>query len=376
MKRLIPWSFWLFLTVLGLTACAGSYRQAPEPNDPLQAPSPSLDTGLFRFYELNLGETIDALALSGGGQNGAYGVGLIQGWREIGIPHFDVVTGVSTGSLIASHIFLGSAEADQVMEHFYTTVKKSDILCERNIIANLTSDSLATMVPLERLLEDVISDDVIDRVAAATEGGKRLLLIGTVNLDTGGYRIWDMGAMARARMYAKYRAVLRASSGPPVAVPPVYLDGGMHCDGGTASSVFIPFGKHVLTEGEQARLYKLADRRGVPVPTPGTLYVVVNGLQEPATKRMKPSLLDIAGRALDVQGYSMRLGNLWYIYHQVDKAGGQFRLRFLPQSLKEEAKDFLGFDPKNMRKIFDQGLQDGRNPRIWETSPPILRADR
>jgi predicted acylesterase/phospholipase RssA len=359
-----------------LAACATSIREPVDPSSPLSEPSPSLEAGIETFFRLNLGERIDALALSGGGQNGAYGVGLIKGWREIGIPRFDVVTGVSTGALIASHVFLDSPEADRVIERFYTSVRRSDILCTRNPVLALGADSVASMVPLERLIENVVPDAVIDDVARASEGGKRLLMVGTVNLDTGGYRMWDLGAMARAGQYDKYRAVLRASAGPPVAVSPVYLEGEMHCDGSTASSVFIPFGREHLGDAALARLEADAARRGVPAVIPGTIHVVVNGLREPSEERVKPGLLDIAERALDVMGYSNRLGNLWYVYARVTEAEGTFRLRFIPESLREEADDFLAFDPKLMRAIFEQGVKDGRNPDIWESKPPLLRPDR
>lgn len=364
------------LVVLLLVGCSSTPRKPQAADDPLVQPSPSLDDGMERFHELNIGQRIDGLAMSGGGQNGAYGVGFVQGWREVGIPRFSFVTGVSTGALVASHVFLDSAEADEVMARFYTHVKRRDILCDRNFLVGLTSDSFMSMEPLERLLETVVTNKVIDDVAVASEGGKRLLLIGTVNLDTGGFHIWDMGAMARARQYVKYRAVLRASAGPPVAVPPVPLEGGLHCDGGTASSVFVPFSKDALTEQRRARVRALAAKRGQPPFVPGTLYVLVNGLRQPDTIVLKRDVLDIAERALSVQGYSMRLGNFWYIYERVKELEGQFRLRFLPDSLKEEAKDFLAFDQKKMQRIFDQGVLDGRNPNIWVKEPPSLKPDR
>ena len=350
-------------------------RQAPAPDDPLQAPSPKVEDNIVRFYQGNLGRRIDALALSGGGQNGAYSVGLIKGWREVGIPRFGIVTGVSTGALIASHVFLDSADADQVLERFYTGVRKQDVMCMRNVITGLTSDAFASMVPLERLLERVIPNDVIDQVAAASEGGRRLLLVGTVNLDTGGYHIWDLGAMARERQYATYRAVLRASAGPPVAVPPVYLEGGMHCDGATALTVFLPFRKDALSEAKRAQLEAVERNQGDRVVHPGTVYVVVNGMREPAVEKVQPQVIPIARRALDVMTYSTRLGNLWYLQEHVEEAGGEFRLRFLPESLREDAKDFLAFDPKRMRRIFDQGVRDGRDPSGWEPEPPTLRPD-
>src|SRR5688572_8153284 len=42
------------------------------------------------------------LSISGGGSDGAFGAGLLNGWTKTGTrPHFKVVTGVSTGALIA-----------------------------------------------------------------------------------------------------------------------------------------------------------------------------------------------------------------------------------------------------------------------------------
>jgi hypothetical protein len=42
--------------------------------------------------------TMHLLAVSGGGEDGAFGAGLLNGWTEAGTrPVFDLVTGVSTG---------------------------------------------------------------------------------------------------------------------------------------------------------------------------------------------------------------------------------------------------------------------------------------
>mgnify|MGYP001555823659 CR=1 FL=1 len=150
----------------------------------------------------------------------------------------------------------------------------------------------------------------------------------------------------------------------------------MHCDGGTASSVFLPFSQDVLDAEGLARLKALeeATPRSDRV-RPGTLYVVVNGVREPATERVEPNVLDIAQRALEVQSYSMRLGNLWYLKHRMGEVGGEFRLRFIPDDLAQEAKDFLEFDTQKMRRIYERGLRDGRDPSIWMTEPPPLRPD-
>src|SRR5207302_5024438 len=58
--------------------------------------------------------TLDILLLSGGGQHGAYGVGFLRGWlarANDSMPRFDVVTGVSTGSLQAPYALIGTADS-------------------------------------------------------------------------------------------------------------------------------------------------------------------------------------------------------------------------------------------------------------------------
>src|SRR5918997_1053364 len=63
---------------------------------------------------------VDFLAISGGGGDGAYAAGFLTGWTRSGQrPHFEVVTGVSTGALAAPFAFLGSSY-DGVLQEIYT----------------------------------------------------------------------------------------------------------------------------------------------------------------------------------------------------------------------------------------------------------------
>jgi Patatin-like phospholipase. len=59
------------------------------------------------------------LAISGGAEKGAFGAGLLVGWSEAGDrPSFDLVTGVSSGALIAPFAFLGRQRDSQLREIF------------------------------------------------------------------------------------------------------------------------------------------------------------------------------------------------------------------------------------------------------------------
>lgn len=62
------------------------------------------------------------LAISGGGDNGAFTAGLMNGWTAAGTrPQFKLVTGISTEALIAPFVFLGPAY-DATLKKLYTTV--------------------------------------------------------------------------------------------------------------------------------------------------------------------------------------------------------------------------------------------------------------
>lgn len=127
----------IFPALLLLAACASpserilspkapSYATLPngyEPLDPTQ-PSPIYAAAtaipgdnLIRYLERTRGHALNLLTLSGGGQNGAFGAGFLIGWRESGRrPEFDVVGGVSTGALLATHAFLGTPADDAKLE--------------------------------------------------------------------------------------------------------------------------------------------------------------------------------------------------------------------------------------------------------------------
>ena len=71
----------------------------------------------------------EVLILSGGDANGAFGCGILNGWRKApaGRPKFDVVTGVSTGALMAGFAFLGEEQDDVTLREIYTTLQDKDL---------------------------------------------------------------------------------------------------------------------------------------------------------------------------------------------------------------------------------------------------------
>lgn len=74
------------------------------------------------------------LALSGGGADGAYGAGVLNGWTAAGTrPQFSVISGVSTGALIAPFAFLGSGY-DPALREVYTSGIAESLIAAPSIV--------------------------------------------------------------------------------------------------------------------------------------------------------------------------------------------------------------------------------------------------
>ena len=189
--------------------------------------------------------------ISGGGDWGAFGAGVLKGWGnvtgDLARPQFDVVTGVSTGALIAPFAFLGRAYDSQLAGLF--TSYGADQIYESNILSGIFGGkALANSKPLAKLIETYVDASFLRRVAEERTKG-RFLLVGTTNLDAQRPVYWDMGKIAQKgdnQALELFRHVLLASASIPGIFPPVLVQveaGGqvyqeMHVDGGTTREVF------------------------------------------------------------------------------------------------------------------------------------------
>ncbi|MGW8192228.1 patatin-like phospholipase family protein [Sphingomonas hankookensis] len=116
------------------------------------------------------------LALSSGSDKGAFGAGYLAGWTARGDrPSFDVVTGVSTGALIAPFAFLGP-DQDATLRAIYTGIEARDIYRLRPL-RGLTGDpSFADDKPLARLIARYFTQALLDRIGQEHQQGRRLLI--------------------------------------------------------------------------------------------------------------------------------------------------------------------------------------------------------
>ena len=341
------------------------YAMLPNGNDPLNpdkvsplyGAAASGETNAIRDFERRRGHALNVLSLSGGGQNGAFGAGLLIGWRESGRrPVFDIVGGVSTGSLLATHALLGTPADDAQLEEMYTQVTKKDIYKERGIFGLLRgTDSLSDTEPLRMLIAKHITAETLKRVADAY-ADNRIIVVGTTNVDYAQTWVWNMSAIAKDGNLDLYRKVLLASASFPIVFPPVEIDGHLFGDGAARSNIVI------LGMGG-------SERPPPPLYGAGNLYLINNGVQQSPPAALRRALGDVAATTVSVMMDQSMLTALTRSYFGAKFLGYNFRMASIPDNVNV-GNDPLAFDPKIMRAAFDAGRALGKAPDPWTTVPP------
>ena len=377
--------------VLFLTGCSTVIPRNPVPEElwPV-AQIPGIDLARFwgdqippqleqQFHSLSedqlqarlpalFGQPHNYLAISGGGAEGAFGAGILVGWSKAGDrPEFQIVSGVSTGALIAPFVYLGPAY-DDVLEEVYTTTSTPDILTPRSWLTIPFSDAAAESAPMLALIRRHIDDDIIGAIAAEHRKGRRLF-IGTTDLDQMRARIWDIGAIAASgRVGAKdlVHKIMLASASIPGAFPPVRIaveaNGQiyheLHVDGGTTTQVFLYPAAIDWRKGLQR----------LKVHEEPVTYVIRNAKLTPDAEIVPQKLIPIASRSISSLIRTQGRGDLFLIYGLCVRDGIDYNLAYVPESFNETANEV--FDPVYMRKLFDLGYSLGKAGYPWEKAPP------
>ena len=304
------------------------------------------------------------LAISGGGENGAFGAGLLLGWTATGTrPTFKVVTGVSTGALTAPFAFMGPAY-DAQLRAIYTQIKPANVLEKRWIFAGIFGDAMATNQPLFRTIQRYVTPELLHAIAQQYEQG-RLLLIGTTDLDAGRPVIWDIGRIATSGQPGAVelvQKVLLASAAIPVAFPPMMIDvqangkqyQEMNVDGGATTQVFVyPPALQLNKFGINRQRY---------------LYVIRNARLDPQWADVSRQTLSIAGRATSSLIQTQGLGDLYRIYSVSQRDDVDFNLAYIPETFNVPLR--YSFDPDYMNALFDVGYNMGKAGYDWAKVPP------
>ena len=378
----LRWLKWALLIALwSASGCAITRRHGP-----LELPqatrlvevsgsakvAPRVQQAEIRTVSASSRKPSNVLVLSGGGSNGAYTAGVLNGWTAANNrPQFDVVTGISTGALIAPFAFLGP-EFDDLLKRSYTELNASDIFTRRWLPALVYADSLADSAPLRKRIANEITPTILQRIAKAHREGRRLY-VGTTDLDTKRLVVWDMGAIANnddPNKLELFRDVLLASASVPALLPPVEIDievdgrrhAELHVDGGVVASLILQPGMLGMSASDPDEA-KVRDDLNV--------YVIVAGPQQLPRRRAQRKLSAVIEETLGGALQAQLDSDLLKTYLLSRWAGATFALTAVPRDLADGASPLV-FEPSKMQKLFDVGYQHAASKSGWHSAPLSL----
>ena len=309
--------------------------------------------------------TANFLAISGGGDDGAFGSGILAGWTEAGDrPEFDMVTGVSTGALIAPYAFLGPSY-DRQLRDAYTTISADDVFVDRGIIGGIFDDALSDTTPLWQLISRYVDEPMVAAIAREYQKG-RLLLIGSTDLDAQRPCIWNIGAIAASGNPGALdliRKILRASSAVPGIFQPVMIDveldgkhyQELHVDGGAIAQLFL------YPANIDLRKVGTRERKG---------YLIRNAREDPEWAAVERQTLSIAGRAISTMIHTSGSNDLLRTYFLAQRDGVDYNLAYIGRDFS--TPHTADFDKVYMNALFDYAYQKARHGYAWQKVPPLL----
>lgn len=323
-----------------------------------------------KYKDINSSVPLNILTLTGGGSRGAFGTGLLVGWNDKGdMPTFDIVTGISTGAVMAPFIFLGGDELKKV-EYFYTKMHTEDVF--RNTwLSFFGYGYIMDAQPLKKLFRKNFNKEFLDKIAQEHKKGRRLY-IGTTNIDTGQLTVWDMGAIAasnRADKYERFSNIVYASTALPIYLPPEYMEVKikdkkyyqMHIDGGIYSQVFM-IGL-LVNWSEVLNFNKDANTNFNT-----TLYTVANRKyrQRDIYEPIKQEPFSIIKSYILTEMDLLFDRSVYRLYTSCKEKNIQFRIASIPEKMPNIIIKPTEFNPKKMVKLFNIGYKVGKSDIKWK----------
>lgn len=306
------------------------------------------------------------LALSGGGADGAYGAGILNGWTASGTrPEFSVVSGVSTGALIAPFAFLGPGY-DKTLREVYTSGIAESLLDTPSVVRALFGSGLFGNTRLRELVARYVGQDMLAAIAAEAAKGRKLLIV-TTNLDTQRTVIWDMGriaAIATPKALALFRDVMAASASLPVVFPPMLIEAEanghifqeMHVDGGVTAPVLTLPEAFLLRNGPLTQGLRM------------NIYVLINNKVERDFLLVPNNTIDIAARASASVEKTQTRSVLYETYNFARSNNLGFNLTYIDKEFPSPRSS--DFETSYMRSLFQYGYDKAKIGNFWAKAPP------
>lgn len=314
----------------------------------------------------------NVLCLSGGGSYGAYTAGFLNGWTATGTrPVFDVVTGISTGALIAPLAFLGP-QYDSEIKRFYTEISTRDVYITR-FVRGLVTEALADNKPLVKEVDRVLTPKIMCEIAQAHRDGRRLY-VGTTELEGKRFVVWDIGAIA-VRGGEENRELIKQILVGSAAIPGFFpsskivvtVDGKKyyekHGDGGTSQAIF--FRPPYLPESERQEKdgLRLAGTR---------IWCIVAGKLYADPDPLRARALTVAGTSVSSVIYAQTRGDLQRIFTISLLSGMDYNVAAMDEAY-DAPKSSTAFEAEPLLGMYNEGFREATAGAPWRKSPPGSR---
>jgi hypothetical protein len=306
------------------------------------------------------------LALSGGGADGAYGAGVLNGWSAAGNrPTFAIVSGVSTGALIAPFAYLGP-QYDDTLREVYTSGIAESLLESPKIFQAVFGSGLFGNARLRELVARYIGPELLAQIARERARG-RLLLVVTTDLDTQRTAIWDMGkiaAIASPEALKLFRDVIAASASIPLVFPPILIEAEghgqrfqeMHVDGGVTAPV-LTLPDAILFQGH-----------ALPKNSRFDIYILVNNKLERDFEVVPNGTIDVAARSIGSITKAQTRSIVMSTYDFARRNHVGFNLSYIARDYP--TSDSEGFNTAYMRALYQYGYERAASGHAWTATPP------
>lgn len=321
---------------------------------------------------------IDLLAMSGGGDYGAFGAGFLVGWGmapdpESKRPDFDVVTGVSTGALLAPFAFVGTDEACLAVETLYRNPKK-DWVKDNGLLFFLPGNPSFMKIPgLERDIRATIDDRMISQIADRSRQGG-VLAISSTDLDLGRQKFWEVGyeceEAVRTGDSEKMHRIMLASAAIPAVFPPIEIGDSLYGDGGVSANVFLRLDPH--SPGSFLSQWR-AKHPDTPLPKI-RYWVIINNQMNHIPQSVQRKWPSVLGPSLEIAIRSATIAEIRWLAAEADYTNVRFgtdievRTVAIPDDWRPPVKG--DFQRETMESLTAVGREMGANPaswRVWTT---------
>lgn len=316
------------------------------------------------------GEHLNILALSGGGANGAFGAGIVNGLYDSGkLEEYTIVTGISAGSLIAPFVFVGGDEIPR-LKNVMLALNDDMVLGKHNFLNAVFKDAFTDGDSLFKLIERIYTPQMIDKIATQHKAGRRLF-IGTSHFDSNEPVIWNVGQIAQSELPNKQHLIhqiLAASSSIPGVFPPQFIEVNykgehfeeLHVDGGMTAQAFFEPGN--LDYSKLNTVLGLSTKPQVHVIRNGVLKLPYEALEDKGVPLLNRSINSMVVQQMRGDMYRM------LYFSEIDDLDLSFT--YIDESFKGQKVTKDMFELEYMKMLYQFGYQHSIKESPWTTEIP------